>query len=75
MAPLADGLITEGGFLRDLAGTLEECGVESMWTVEHVVVAEDYEPLYPYSDSGQMPDSIVSPKLAHVFRWVDGPVL
>ncbi|MFJ9417246.1 LLM class F420-dependent oxidoreductase [Streptomyces sp. NPDC101227] len=55
MAPFADGLITSGGFLRDLAGTLEECGVESLWTVEHVVVAETYEPLYPYASSGQMP--------------------
>lgn len=24
---------------------------------------------------GEMPGSIVAPKLAHVFRWVDGPVL
>jgi len=57
MAPFADGLITSGGFLRDFAGTLEECGVESVWTVEHVVVAEDYEPLYPYSDSGRTPSA------------------
>ncbi|POX57196.1 LLM class F420-dependent oxidoreductase [Streptomyces sp. Ru71] len=55
MAPFTDGLITSGGFLRDLAGTLEECGVESLWTVEHVVVAEGYEPLYPYSDDGRIP--------------------
>lgn len=57
MAPFADGLITSGGFLRDFAGTLEECGVESVWTVEHVVVAEDYEPLYPYSASGRTPSA------------------
>src|SRR5262249_50883651 len=44
-----------GGFLRDFAGTLEECGVESVWTVEHVVIAEEYEPLYPYSESGRTP--------------------
>jgi probable F420-dependent oxidoreductase len=55
MAPFADGLITSGGFLRDYAGTLEECGVESVWTVEHVVVAAEYEPLYPYSESGRIP--------------------
>jgi len=55
MAPFADGLITSGGFLRDFAGTLEECGAESVWTVEHVVVAEDYEPNYPYSADGRMP--------------------
>ncbi|MFD0902977.1 LLM class F420-dependent oxidoreductase [Actinomadura sediminis] len=55
MAPFADGLITSGGFLRDYAGTLEECGVESVWTVEHVVVAAEYEPRYPYSSSGRIP--------------------
>ncbi|MBO2458209.1 LLM class F420-dependent oxidoreductase [Actinomadura violacea] len=55
MAPFADGLITSGGFLRDYAGTLEESGVESVWTVEHVVVAAEYEPLYPYSESGRIP--------------------
>ncbi|GHB70866.1 hypothetical protein GCM10010377_71840 [Streptomyces viridiviolaceus] len=57
MAPFSDGLITSGGFLRDLAGTLEECGVESLWTVEHVAVADRYEPLYPYSDDGRIPGS------------------
>jgi probable F420-dependent oxidoreductase len=55
MAPFVDGLITSGGFVRDLVGTLEECGVESIWTVEHVVVAEGYERRYPYSADGQMP--------------------
>ncbi|MEV5879504.1 LLM class F420-dependent oxidoreductase [Streptomyces sp. NPDC052101] len=55
MAPFSDGLITSGGFLRDLAGTLEECGVESLWTVEHIVIADSYEPLYPYSPDGRIP--------------------
>jgi probable F420-dependent oxidoreductase len=26
-----------------------------VWTVEHVVVAQDYEPLYPYAADGRMP--------------------
>lgn len=55
MAPYADGLIDSGSFLADLGGVLEECGVESIWAVEHVVVAEGYEPLYPYSADGRMP--------------------
>lgn len=55
MAPFADGLITDGGFLRDYAATLEECEVESVWTVEHVIIAQDYEPLYPYSPTGRTP--------------------
>jgi probable F420-dependent oxidoreductase len=33
----------------------EEMGVESVWGVEHVLVAQEYEPRYPYSSSGRMP--------------------
>ena len=29
--------------------------MESIWTVEHVVVANNYEPRYSYSESGRMP--------------------
>ncbi len=54
IGPFVDGLITSPTFVQDLAGTLEACGVESFWTVEHVVVAQDYEPRYPYSASGRM---------------------
>ena len=57
LLPYVDSLISSGGFLQDLAGTLEECGVESVWAVEHVVVAEGYEPRYPYSPDGRMPGS------------------
>jgi probable F420-dependent oxidoreductase len=54
IAPFADGLITSGSFLLDYIGVLEECGVESVFTVEHVVVAETYEARYPYSANGRM---------------------
>ncbi len=54
MAPFVDGLVTSGAFMADLAGTLEEVGVESLWTVEHVVVAESYAPRYPYAPSGRL---------------------
>jgi probable F420-dependent oxidoreductase len=57
IAPYGEGLITSSGFLRDLAGTLEACRVDSVWTVEHVVVAEGYEPRYPYSADGRMPSA------------------
>src|SRR5438270_2972798 len=46
MAPFAEGLITYGPFLRDFGGVLEECGVESIYTVEHVVVGEEFMRLY-----------------------------
>jgi probable F420-dependent oxidoreductase len=55
IAPYGDTTIASAGFLRDFAGTLEECGIDAVWTVEHVVVAEGYEPKYPYSDDGRMP--------------------
>ena len=53
--PMLRGSITRPEFVSDLVELLEECGVESVWTVEHVVVAEDYEPRYPYSPDGRMP--------------------
>jgi probable F420-dependent oxidoreductase len=54
MSPYAPALITSGDFLSEYVATLEACGVESAWTVEHVIVAADYQPAYPYSDSGRM---------------------
>lgn len=41
--------------LTHLAQTAENCGVESLWTVEHVAVPVGYESRYPYSDDGKMP--------------------
>lgn len=55
LAPYGHGLITNPNFLRDFALTVEVEGAESVWAVEHVVVAEDYEPNYPYSADGRMP--------------------
>jgi probable F420-dependent oxidoreductase len=42
-------------FVTGFAQMAEEGGCESIWAVEHVVVAERYEPLYPYSPDGRMP--------------------
>jgi probable F420-dependent oxidoreductase len=39
----------------------EEHGIESLWTVEHVVVPADYRSEYPYSSSGRMPGPEESP--------------
>lgn len=38
-----------------LVRTAEEIGIESLWTVEHVVVPVGYESEYPYSETGKMP--------------------
>jgi len=48
-------LTTDAGYVIPLVEMLEETGVESVWGVEHVVMAERYEPLYPYSDDGMAP--------------------
>lgn len=47
--------------LTHLAQTAERCGVESLWTVEHVAVPVGYESRYPYSESGKMPGPENSP--------------
>ena len=38
-----------------LVRAAEEAGIESLWTVEHVVVPSGYQSTYPYSSSGRMP--------------------
>ena len=53
--PMERSIITDAEYVAGLAGVLEESEVESVWAVEHVVVAENYEPLYPYSPDGRMP--------------------
>jgi probable F420-dependent oxidoreductase len=59
--PFVDGLVTDGAFLRSFLRVVEDCGVESVWAVEHVVVAADYEPRYPYSSDGRMPSATAAP--------------
>ena len=53
--PMVRSVVTSADYVTALGALLEECGVESVWAVEHVVVAEDYEPLYPYAADGRMP--------------------
>ena len=44
-----------------LAQASEACGIESLWTVEHVVVPSGYGSAYPYDASGKMPGPETSP--------------
>jgi probable F420-dependent oxidoreductase len=56
------GIIADPHHTRAFVRMLEAEGVDSVWAVEHVVVAKDYEPRYPYSASGQMggaPDTVM----------------
>jgi len=50
-------------FLTHLAQTAERVGVESLWTVEHVVIPVGYQSTYPYDPSGkiQAPDQVPIP--------------
>lgn len=48
-------LTNDPGWVRELVGILEAEAVESVWMPEHVVMAEDYEPLYEYSEDGRAP--------------------
>jgi len=41
--------------LTQLAQTAEHVGIESMWTVEHVVIPVGYQSTYPYDPSGKIP--------------------
>jgi len=69
----AAGVITDPVYLKDFAQAVESAGAESLWTVEHVVVAEHYEPLYPYSPDGRMPSpgpAVVMPDPLHLLTFV-----
>ncbi len=41
--------------LTHLAQSAERAGVESLWTVEHVVIPVGYQSTYPYDPSGKIP--------------------
>jgi probable F420-dependent oxidoreductase len=45
----------------ELGVICEEVGLESVWTVEHVVVPTDYASEYPYASSGRMAGTEHSP--------------
>ena len=50
-----ESAITDREWIGAFAAVCEDVGVESVWAVEHVLVAEDYEPRYSYSADGRMP--------------------
>ena len=53
--PMTKGLTDDAGYVIPLVEMLDQNGIESVWTVEHVIMAEHYEPLYPYSADGMAP--------------------
>jgi len=55
IAPYALGPVAEPEFAVAFARTVEELGFESIWTVEHVVMAVECASVYPYDPSGRSP--------------------
>lgn len=51
----AKPFITDAHWVRTFLAMLEDEGAESVWMPEHVVMAQDYEPLYEYSADGRAP--------------------
>jgi len=49
------GVMTERRWVLGFLKTIEAAGVESVWTVEHPIVAENYERRYSYSADGSAP--------------------
>ncbi|MEM7078735.1 MAG: LLM class F420-dependent oxidoreductase [Pseudomonadota bacterium] len=49
------GNFTQAEHAIELAQTAEEAGIESLWTVEHVVVPKHYDSVYPYNRKGKLP--------------------
>ncbi len=45
----------------ELGQICEETGIESIWTVEHVIVPDGYASEYPYSKDGKMPGGNTAP--------------
>ena len=55
IAPYAVAPVETGGFAVGFARLVEELGFESVWVVEHVVMAVEYASVYPYDPSGRSP--------------------
>lgn len=49
------GPFSNPDLLAHLAQKAEDCGFESLWTVEHVVIPKGYQTPYPYSKDGKIP--------------------
>lgn len=55
------GLFVQPEALGALGVKAEEVGMDSLWTVEHVVVPVGYQAEYPYAAGGKMPGNEANP--------------
>jgi probable F420-dependent oxidoreductase len=61
---------SDGAYTRSFLRMAEAAGVESVWTVEHPIVAEDYEPLYSYSTDGRAPFEVGVTEMSDPLEWL-----
>jgi probable F420-dependent oxidoreductase len=54
VAPVADGVTADPGWMVSFASHLEWCGFESIVVVEHTVLVTRYDSVYPYDSSGRV---------------------
>jgi probable F420-dependent oxidoreductase len=54
VAPVADGVTADPGWMVSFATHLERCGFESIVVVEHTVLVTRYDSVYPYDSSGRV---------------------
>ena len=55
LPPYRSGVTADPAWMRSFAQHAETCGFESVYVVEHVVVAAGYAADYPYAEGGRMP--------------------
>ena len=55
------GPFVEPDAAASLGQAAEAAGLDSLWTVEHVIVPKEYESSYPYSANGKMPGGHQTP--------------
>jgi probable F420-dependent oxidoreductase len=55
------GKFVDPALACELAGSAEQAGFESIWTVDHVVVPAGYRSTYPYDPSGRLPSGEDAP--------------
>lgn len=66
----ANAVFSGGEGARAVAVAAEEAGFDSIWTVEHVLVPENYESAYPYDESGKMAGGAVSFPIPDPLIWL-----
>ena len=57
------GALVQPELLAHLVTTAEKCGIESVWTIEHVVIPQGFQTPYPYSRDGKLPGGENAPIL------------